>query len=70
MRFKTDTGKYAALYPQERPNIGTPIKVWNKSGKYLGAGVASYHPKCGIVISVGGRTYDSTNTIHWLPLEI
>lgn len=70
MRFKTDTGEYAWLFPQERPNTGTQVKAWDESGKYLGVGAGAHRRESGGVIVVDGKCYDSNHIINWLPVVV
>lgn len=70
MRHKTEDGRYAGRYPQERPIAGTQVDVWDERGEYLGVGVGGTRRSCGGVISVNGKTYDSNHILNWLPVEV
>lgn len=65
-RLNIGGGRYAAYFPQERPNAGDAVKVWAESGEYLGVGVGVHLRASGGAILINGRVYDSNHVLHWI----
>ena len=65
MRLKTCDGKYASLYPQERPIVGSRVKIFNDFGDVVGIGTSKETNRFGVVIIIEGRMIDSNSTAHW-----